>query len=187
MVKKLIIISGPSGVGKNAVARGLLEKRDGLERVITCTTRQPRPQEVDGRDYIFLSEDEFKNKVAQGEFLEQAKVHDHYYGILYSEIDKVLAMDKNPLLVIDVQGGLHIKEKVPANERLMIFLVAESELELRERIRKRKGKMSSEALEIRMKNADKEMAMVGEYDYRVVNREGKLDETVNEVLRIIDK
>ncbi|OGG87032.1 guanylate kinase [Candidatus Roizmanbacteria bacterium RIFCSPHIGHO2_12_FULL_37_9b] len=184
---KLIIISGASGVGKTVVALGLLKENKKLKRVVTYTTRKKRPGEVAGQDYYFVSENKFNKMVKSKEFFEYARVHNDYYGNAYQEIKKIKSSGQSPVLVIDVQGGLTVKKKIRRKERLMIFLMPESKEQLKQRIKKRKGNMSKKDLELRMRDANKEMKLAGEYDYTVVNKQGKLEETINRVVEIIKK
>ena len=184
---KLIIISGASGTGKTVVALGLLKVNKKLKRVVTYTTRKRRPGEVAGQDYHFVTENKFNQMVKNKEFFEYAAVHNYYYGNAYEEIKKIRDSGQSPVLVIDVQGGLTVKKKIRKKERLMIFLMPESKEQLKQRIKKRKGGMSKKDLELRMTDADKEMKLAGEYDYLVVNKQGKLDETINQVVEIIKK
>lgn len=184
---KLIVISGPSGVGKTVIASKLLKKNGKLERVVTYTTRKRRPKEVNGKDYYFVSQEEFKRMIKSNEFFEYAMVHDNFYGNSIVEIEKIRKNNKCPLLVIDVQGGESIKKAVAKKERLLIFILPESKEQLKERIKKRRAIMSKEDLKIRMENADRELARAKEYDYQVINKEGKLAEAVDEIISIISK
>lgn len=184
---KLIIISGASGVGKTVVALGLLKENKKLKRVVTYTTRKRRPKEADGQDYYFVSQNKFDKMVNNKEFFEYAAVHNNYYGNAYKEIEKIRGSNQSPLLVIDVQGGLTVKKKIRRKERLMIFLMPESKKQLKQRIKKRRGNMSKEDLELRMRDAYKEMKLADEYDYIVVNKQGRLEETINKVVEIIKK
>ena len=174
-------------MGKDAVARGLIKKNKNIEKVITCTSRQRRPKEINGRDYYFISPDEFKKRIKRDYFLEYAQVHNHYYGTPKEEVERILKKGNYPVLVIDIQGGLAVKKILSPEERLMIFLLAESKEQLKVRIARRKAKMNQKDLKIRMENADKELKVADEYDEQVVNREGKLDETVEKVMEIINK
>ena len=169
---KLIIISGPSGVGKTAVAKELLKKRDNLEKVVTCTSRGARPQEVSGRDYYFISAKEFEHKIKKNDFLEYAQVHGDYYGTPKEEVDGILHVGKSPILVIDVQGALQIKERLDKDDCIFIFLLPESKEQLKKRIAKRNQVMPAAELETRMKTAEKEFKHADDYDYQVVNKEG---------------
>ncbi len=183
---KIIIISGPSGVGKSTVVRQLLRQRDDLVKVITCTTRKPRPGEEQGRDYYFISQDEFMGRIKAGDFLEYAQVHGHYYGTLRSELDRILQTGQQPVLVIDVQGAEIIRSKINRQKLKLIFILPESKDELLERIRQRAGRISREELELRLKNADQEMRAAKEYDYQIVNETNQLNKTVKLISQAID-
>lgn len=183
---KIIIISGPSGVGKSTVVRQLLRQRDDLVKVITCTTRKPRPGEEHGRDYYFISQDEFMGRIKAGDFLEYAQVHGHYYGTLRSELDRILQTGQQPVLVIDVQGAEIIRSKINRQKLKLIFILPESKDELLERIRQRAGRISREELELRLKNAVQEMRAAKEYDYQIVNETNQLNKTVKLISQAID-
>lgn len=185
--QKIIIISGPSGVGKSTVVNELLRTRQDLARVITCTTRPPRPYEVDGRDYYFISRDEFIERIKKNEFLEYALVHNHYYGIPQAEIERILKNGQQPVLVIDVQGTLMIKSKLAKDRLKLIFILPESKEELKARIKHRADKMNDKQLSLRLKNADKEMQLAKEYDYRIVNKSEQLNATVAMISQAIDE
>ncbi|HUS94821.1 MAG TPA: guanylate kinase [Patescibacteria group bacterium] len=179
----LIVISGPSGVGKDAVAKELLRSRDSLSFVVTATSRPPRPGEVPGRDYIFFSPDEFERRIARNEFLEHAVVYGEYKGVLKEQIQKAIDSDQDVIMRVDVQGAATLRGLVP--NAVFIFITAESEKVLEYRLNRRKSD-PAEALELRIASAHREMRRVGEFDYCVVNVEDCLDETVQLILTIID-
>ncbi|MBU4331981.1 guanylate kinase [Patescibacteria group bacterium] len=183
---KLFIISGPSGAGKNAVVCGILKKLKNASRMVTCTTRKKRPNEKPGKDYYFLTEKEFKQRIKESDFLEWAIVHKkHYYGNSKKILEKLQKKYAIILLVIDVQGAKTIRKK--AIPHTSIFINAESEKKLISRIKKRKAMMSNESLKLRLASAAAEMKQAKKYDYQVTNYENRLDETIERVCAIIQK
>ena len=181
---KIFIISGPSGVGKTSVAKGVLKKLPFLKTTVTYTTRTKRLGKKEDKTIIHVSEEEFRNKINAGDFLEWAVVHNNFYGTDASIVERELK--KNSLLMnIDVQGALQIKRKLPT-KTVLIFLKAENIEELTNRIQKRE-KMPKAILEIRLKNARKELILGKKYDYIVINKAKKLTNTIDEVVEIIAK
>ncbi len=178
-----IILSAPSGCGKTTIAKELVTQIPHLQRVVTCTTREKREGEQDGKDYFFLSEEMFQNKIKSQEFLEWAKVHQHYYGTLKNTLDGITAHGDIPLLVIEVQGHATWKQLMP--HALSIFIQPESMEVLRKWLTAR-HKDTAEDIKLRLHNAQGELARALEYDYRVVNRDGRIQETVQEIQRIIE-
>lgn len=162
----LIVISGASGTGKGTVCKKILEDLPSVAYSISATTRKPRDGEVDGREYYFLSVDEFKRWIAEEKFLEFAEVHGNFYGTPLNKITERLNRGEDILLEIDVQGALNIKKKFP--EGIYIFMLPPSLDELKRRIEGR-GSETPETLARRMKNAVAEIQIGHEYDYAVVN------------------
>lgn len=179
----LIVISGPSGVGKDTVARLLMEARDSFYFVVTATTRGPRPGEVHGFDYFFLSEDEFAQMIEEGELLEYAVVYNDFKGVPKQQIREALESGRDVIMRVDVQGATTIRKIVP--QAKFIFLTAESEESMVRRLKERKSE-TYEGLNLRIATARQEMKRLSEFDYCVVNEEGKLRETVTKILSIID-
>ena len=179
----LIVISGPSGVGKDATARELLNSRDSFSFVVTATSRPPRSGEVHEKDYIFLSPEEFERLITENEFLEHAIVYGEYKGVLKKQIRNAIDSNQDVIMRVDVQGAATLRELVP--NAIFIFLAAESEEVLVNRLNRRKSD-SAQALELRIASAKSEMGRVKEFDYCVVNAEDCLDETVQVILTIID-
>jgi guanylate kinase len=165
---RLIVLSGPSGVGKGTVLRAVLDICPNTERAITCTTREPGPGEVDGVDYCFLTEEEFRRKIDEGYFLEYAQVHLNLYGTPLESVHKILDQGKTALLEIDVQGGLTVKGKMP--DAVMVFVAPPSYEELERRLRDRK-RDSEESILKRLENARKEIEQIPRYEYLVLNDE----------------
>ncbi|MBO8131591.1 MAG: guanylate kinase [Candidatus Marinimicrobia bacterium] len=179
----LVIISAPSGTGKTTVCKKLLETNNGFEFSVSCTTRSPRPGEVNGREYYFLTRDEFEKKIKRGEFAEWEEIFHNYYGTLKSALEKAIRDGKILLLDVDVKGGLNIRKFYPENS-VSIFLLPPSEEELDRRLRSR-GTDNEDSLRMRKKRAHQELKLGEQYDYKIVN--DRLDETVNKVLEIIEE
>jgi guanylate kinase len=164
----VVVLSGPSGAGKSSFVSGLLDQPLDLVYSISATTRARRPHEEDGRDYFFLGRDEFRRRVAAGEFVEWAEVHGEVYGTLKSQTDAALSAGKNVLLDIDVQGGRAVRALYP--DGVLIFVLPPSMESLEKRLRGR-GTDSEERIRLRLENARREIALLGEYDYAVVNED----------------
>ena len=162
----LVVISGASGTGKGTVCKKLLNDLPEVAYSISATTRKPRAGEVDGREYYFLSVEEFKAWIAEEKFLEYAEVYGNFYGTPLNKIEERLNRGEDILLEIDVQGALNVKQKCP--EGVYIFLLPPSLEELKNRIEGR-GTENSESLARRLKNAVAEIKIGREYDYVVVN------------------
>lgn len=182
----LVIISGPSGVGKDTIIDVLEKRPRGQEfhYVVTATTRPPRPGEVDGVDYHFLSKETFAEYREAGEFLEANEVHGNWYGTPRTQVRKALAAGRDVILKIDVQGAQVVKEKIP--DALLIFLVPPSLEDLFQRLRSRATETADE-LEIRQRNAAIELARQDDYDYVVTNETGQVERTAERIEQIIDE
>lgn len=178
----LIVISGPSGVGKDSVIMRMKERRMPFYFVVTATTRLPRPDEQAGVDYIFVSKDQFAGMIERGELLEYAIVYNDYKGIPKDQVRQALQSDQDVILRIDVQGAASIREL--CRDALTIFLAPEGETELVERLTQRKSE-TPEGLKLRIVTARQEMKRMGEFDYVVVNRNGNLNATVDAIIEII--
>jgi guanylate kinase len=175
---RLIVISGPSGSGKSTLARRLLERPDlRLQLSVSATTRQPRPGEQRNCDYVFVTPEEFERM--RGGLLEFANVHGHFYGTPAEPARQAMAQGICVLLVIDVQGGFQVKERVPGS--LLIFIEPPSLSVLESRLRAR-GTDPEAAIERRLDNARRELEMAARYDFRVINDE--LDRAVDELAAI---
>jgi guanylate kinase len=161
----VFVVSAPAGTGKTTLVRMLLDEFSNVVESISYTTRPIRPGEVSGRDYHFISVDEFKKKIQEGEFLEHAKVFDHYYGTSRKVVASQQEAGKHVVLVIDTQGALQLKSHLDA---IFIFISPPSLDELRKRLHKRSSE-SQEAIELRLSWAEKEIALVRKYDYHIVN------------------
>lgn len=161
-----IVVSAASGTGKTSLCRRLLQTLSHTARSISYTTRPKRGEEVDGRDYFFISDDEFDQMIANGEFIEWAQVFNRRYGTGWRAVQRQLEDGIDVLLDIDVQGGLQIREKLPT--AVLIFLLPPSMAELRRRLVNR-AEDSAEAIELRLAKARKEIVESQSYDYFVVN------------------
>jgi guanylate kinase len=178
----LVVLSGPSGVGKDATLDLLRASGHPFHFVVTTTTRPIRPNEVDGRDYHFVSVGEFAEMIEKNELLEYAVVYGDYKGIPKEQVRAALASGKDVLMRIDVQGAATIRKLVP--NAITIFLNAESEEELVRRLQDRKTE-SVDNLKMRIATARQELKRMVEFDYVVVNRGEKLNDTGNQVQSII--
>ncbi|MGM0501163.1 MAG: guanylate kinase [Bacillota bacterium] len=176
----LIILSGPSGVGKGTILSALMDDYDDIHYSVSATTREARAGEENGEDYYFLAEDKFKALVEQGEFLEWAQVHNNYYGTPIKYVKENLEQGEDVILEIDIQGAEQIKEK--ELEAIFVFILPPSLEELKSRIYHR-GTETEEAIKTRLKNAEKEISKVQEYDYAIVNDD--IDASVQKLKSII--
>lgn len=170
---KLFVVSGPSGAGKGTICKRVKEDLH-MDLSISMTTREPRPGEVHGKDYFFVSEEEFLRNIEEGNLLEHAQVYDHRYGTPRDAVMKRLDMKHNVLLEIDIQGGLQVKRSMP--ESVLIFILPPSLKVLKERLTGR-GTDAPDVVEKRLAKALNEIKLIGEYDYYVVNDE--LDRAVS--------
>lgn len=180
----LIVISGPSGVGKDTIARRLIERRpESFYFVVTATTRAPRANEVHGEDYFFLSTDEFARMIEEDELLEYAMVYNDYKGVPKRQIREALESGRDVIMRVDPQGAATIRKIIP--NAVSIFLIAESEEAMVSRLRERKSE-TPEGLSLRIATARQEMKRIKEFDYCVVNAQERHEEAVNHVLCIIN-
>jgi guanylate kinase len=175
----LVVLSGPSGVGKSSVAERLLCEPN-FDRAVTATTRPPRPGEKHGSDYFFVTKDAFEQALDAGKLLEHAQVHAHLYGTLRHEVETRLAGGKNVLLVIDVQGAATLRQKGVA--ALYVFLAPPSWEELERRLRSR-ATDSEAQVRTRLATAHNELARQREFDTVVINDD--LDHAVGEISRLV--
>jgi guanylate kinase len=178
----LVVISGPSGAGKDSVVQRMKQRGFPFDFVVTATDRSPRPGEVHGQDYYFFTTAEFERMIAQGELVEHAIVYGQYKGVPKAHIRQALASGRDVVMRVDVQGAKTVKALIPA--AITIFLTPESEQELVARLRERRTE-SEEALEKRLQTAQEEMALIPEFDYLVVNGHGALDDAVDDVVAIM--
>ena len=180
----LLILSGPSGVGKDTVARMVIERRpDSFYFVVTATTRPPRDDERHGVDYMFVSFDEFARMIEEDELLEYAVVYNDYKGIPKQQIRDALASGRDVILRVDVQGAATVRRLIPT--AISVFLTTRSEQGLVRRLQQRKQD-TAEGMALRTATARQEMKRAVEFDYCVVNPEGEPETAVQQVLSIID-
>jgi guanylate kinase len=176
-----LILSAPSGGGKTTIAKALLARRPDLGYSVSCTTRAPRPGEVQGRDYYFMTRAEFLAEREKGAFAESAQVHGNLYGTLRSEVERVLGGGKHVVMDIDVQGAVQFMRAFP--QTVTIFILPPSAEVLLERLRGRKTESPAQ-LAARLQSALQELQQVGEYEYVIVN--DNLERAVASVESIID-
>jgi guanylate kinase len=178
----VVVISGPSGVGKDAVLAAMKKARLPYYYVLTATTRPKRPEEKDGVDYWFISRDKFQQMVERNQFLEWANVYGNYYGVPRREIDEALEQGLDTIVKVDVQGASTIQRILP--DALLIFLMPPSKEELAKRLKQRYGDFSSE-LDIRLGKANDEMESLPIFDYVITNQTDNLDLTVAQINNVI--
>ena len=176
-----IILSAPSGGGKTTIARALLKNRKDIGYSVSCTTRQPRTGEVQGKDYYFQSRSEFIAKRERGEFAESAEVHGNLYGTLRSEVLRVLEAGQHVLMDIDVQGASQFTRVFP--QSVTIFILPPSAEVLLDRLRKRQTE-SAQQLADRLQSALQELQAVDEYEYVIVN--DNLDQAIAKIASIVN-
>jgi guanylate kinase len=180
---RLVIISAPSGGGKDVVIDRLVQKLDDAVVYVTATSRKPRPGEVDGVRYYFYSPEKFRQEIEAGNFFEWSIVHGEYKGVRGDILGDTLRSHKTVIVKPDPQGMRKIKSQLP--DVLTIFIMPPSIEALRRRLEHR-GTETPEQRALRLRNAEIEMAAAPEYDYVVVNEDDKLDQTVDEIAKIID-
>lgn len=179
----MIVISGPSGVGKDTITRMVMENRESFYFVVTATTREPRTGEVDGKNYFFMSHDEFASMIENDELLEYAVVYNDYKGVPKQQIRDALDSNLDVIMRVDVQGAATLRKLIP--NAVFIFLAAESEEVLIRRLEERKSE-TAEGLNLRFATARQEMKRASEFDYRVVNEEDRQGEAVRQILCIVE-
>lgn len=165
---RLIVVSGPSGAGKSTLIRASLESVPELAYSVSATTRGPRPGEVDGKDYIFLSQEEFERWIEEDRFLEWAEYSGNLYGTLEKKVEELLDLGKSVILEIELQGARQVRMKRP--DAVMVFVRAPSLEETRRRLTGRATE-TEEALESRLATAEGEVAASDEFDYEIVNED----------------
>ena len=180
----LVILSAPSGAGKDAVLERLVKRLDDAVVYVTATSRKPRPGEIPGTHYYFYSPEKFREEIEQGNFLEWSMVHGEFKGVRRDVLGETLHGHKIVVVKPDPQGMRKIKSQLP--EALTVFIMPPSVEALHKRLTLR-GTETPEQLQVRLRNAEIEMAAAPEYDYVVVNEDGMIDETVDQIADIIRK
>ena len=178
----LLILSGPSGVGKDAVLSRMRELKEPYHYTVTSTTRSKRDGETEGKDYIFISQNEFKKQIELGGFLEWAEVYGNYYGVPRDQVKSALKTGSDVIIKIDVQGAQTIKKLAPM--ALYIFLAPPDTDQLEKRLTERMTE-SPESLTLRLKTAAEEMKSANWFDHIVINHENQLDSAVSEIQSIV--
>ena len=178
--KKLIILTGPSGVGKGTVVKEILGKEKNFWLSISATTREPREGEKEGENYYFLNQEKFKEMIEQNLFLEWAQFAGNYYGTPLSSVNEKIKKGFTVLLEIEVEGAKQIKEKFPNS--LSIFLLPPNKAELERRIRNR-GTDKEDAINRRLSRADYEISLSNKFDFALINH--NVDETVKRIIKLI--
>jgi len=179
----LIVISGPSGAGKDTIMQRMQERGLPFHFVVTATTRAKRASEVHGRDYLFVTNEEFARMIDDDELIEHAIVYGDYKGIPKQQVREALASGKDVIMRLDVQGAETVRKMAP--EALMIFITTMTEEELVHHLETRKTE-TADSLAIRIATARKELKRVEAFDYVIVNRDFHLDKTVDTIRAIID-
>lgn len=177
----LVVLSGPSGVGKGSVCNQLLKFYEGLVYSTSITTREPREGEVEGREYFFTGRERFEQMIEKGDFLEWASVYGNYYGTPWGNVEKNISKGKNVILELDIQGALEVQRRFP--EGVYIFLLPPSFSELKKRILNR-GTESEKDLSKRLKAAKEEVFVARKYEYLIVNEE--INSSAKKVYSIIE-
>ncbi len=178
----MVVISGPSGVGKDAVLKSLQKRDLNLHVVVTMTSREPRPGEIDGVDYHFVTKEQFEELITQDGFIEHALVYADHKGIPRKQIEDAVASNRDIILRVDVQGARSLRELFP--EAVLIFLIPTHEKEWLERLENRETE-TAEKLQVRIDKAKSELESLQEFDYVVVNAQDRLEETVDAIEAII--
>jgi guanylate kinase len=178
----LIVLSGLSGTGKDAVLTGLRESNYPLEFIVTVTTRTKRPNERDGVHYHFVSESRFQELIDRNELLEWANVYGNWYGVPREPVRQALGRKKDVIVKVDVQGAANIKKILP--QAVFIFLAPPSMEELALRLKQRRTESPSD-LDLRIKTAEEELEKLSLFDYMVINRQGEVDRAVADIKAII--
>lgn len=178
----LVVISGPSGVGKDATLSCMKKSGAKFHYVVTATTRPQRKTEIDGVDYYFISQQEFKQQIDKNGFLEYAEVYGNYYGVLKSEVQQALKKGEDVILKVDVQGAATLRKIIP--NAVYIFLLPSSIDDLKERLKGRNADSES-AINIRLSKAQDELEQVSFFDYKIINYKNNVNETAEIIKAIV--
>jgi len=179
----VVVLSGPSAVGKDAVISRMKQKFGGFHHVVTATTRPQRRGEVDGQDYYFLSKHQFEEGIKQDKFLEYAEVYGNFYGVLKSEVKKALQKGEDVILKVDVQGAATLRKTIP--DSVFIFLIPSSLNDLADRLTNRNAD-PEDSINLRVGKAREELGYARMFDYQVVNVKGRVEKAVDDIKEIID-
>ncbi len=179
---KIFVVSGPSGAGKGTLIRALLRKVPDISYSVSVTTRKRREGEEEGKDYFFVSEEEFKRMIENEELLEWAYVHNHWYGTPKKWVEDLISQGRDVLLELDVQGAIRVKEMFP--ESVLVFIKPPSRKSLIDRLKKRSTENEQE-MKVRLETAEKELTMEDAYDYCIVNDD--VDTATGELVKIVQK
>ncbi|PZC44780.1 MAG: guanylate kinase [Chloroflexi bacterium] len=180
----IVLISGPSGVGKDSIINKLRENCSSINVTVTATTRSIRPGEIDGKDYIFIDDKKFDHMINKNEFLEHATVYGYQYGVPKDQVTSALSRGQDALIKTDVQGSRTIMKLEPS--ALSIFIMPESNNDLENRLNKRMTE-SKQALKVRLDTAVSEINQARNFEFIVYNKEGHIEQTIKEVEKIISK
>lgn len=179
----IIVISGPSGVGKDAVVQTVMKRDPKLSFVVTYTSRKPRPEEREGVDYHFITGEDFEARIDHNEFLEHSWVYDHYKGVLREPFVKAFASGKDVIMRLDVQGAERMRQLFP--DVVLIFLIPEKKETWLKQLEERR-QHDPESYLIRINKCIEELEHIDLFDYLVVNKYGQLDHTVSQIEHIIE-
>jgi guanylate kinase len=179
---QVLVISGPSGAGKDYILNQMKARGIPMEYIVTTTTRARRPGEIDGVHYHFISSDDFKQMIDKGELLEHACVYGNYYGVPAKPVKQALKEGRDVLIKVDVQGAMSIKKALP--EAVLLFLMAPTRQELEDRLRRRHTESDAE-LQRRLQTADAEISQLPLFNYLIINNEGQTEKVVSEILAIM--
>jgi guanylate kinase len=182
MSPQVIVISGPSGVGKDAILNLMKERSYPFFFTVTCTTRRKRAGEVDGKDYHFVSEEEFQQLLKEDGLLEWAKVYGNYYGVPKQPVREAIAAGRDTIIKVDIQGARNIKEVIPG--AVFIIILPPSTEELANRLNKRRSE-NPEELSLRLKTAESELRQIKIFDYAVINPCDDVESAVQDIFSII--
>ena len=182
MSQNIIVISGPSGAGKGVLIETLLKRVEGLVLAVSATTRLPREHEQDGRDYYFLSQEQFDTYVNEGKFVEFCPVHDCFYGTLIAEFERIHEQGKIALLEIDTQGAAKVKQRYPG---AFTVFIAPPDLDILKQRLLLRGTETTQQIERRLKTAEQEMKKIGDYDFVLIN--DKIDDSSAGLCGLVQK
>ncbi len=178
----LVVVSGPSGVGKSTIVAELARTRPQVVPIVTATTRERRPNEIDGVHYHFLADDAFRELIERGGLLEYANNHGHWYGTPVDQVRGILAAGRDAILTISPEGARNVRRQVP--DALLIFVMPPSMDDLTERLRRR-GSESEASLERRREDAERWVAEAGDYDHVIVNETGHPEAAADQIWEVI--